>query len=65
MTTDAITTEALPDVRRTFGLLAKDKEAIVTVIRELPTGNLDALPPITQLTEIRVETNGAIQVVDR
>ena len=38
---------------------------IVKVIREIQSGNLNALPPITQLSEIRVETNGAIQVVGR
>ena len=38
---------------------------IVKVIREIKAGNLDTLPPITQLSEIRVETNGAIQVVER
>lgn len=38
---------------------------IVKVIREVQSGRLTSLPPITQLTEIRVETNGAIQVVDR
>jgi ABC-type uncharacterized transport system substrate-binding protein len=38
---------------------------IVKMIREVKAGNLDALPPITQLSEIRVETNGAIQVVER
>lgn len=31
--TDALTTEALPDVRRVLGLLAKGKEAVFTVIR--------------------------------
>lgn len=38
---------------------------IVKVIREVKAGNLDDLPPISQLSEIRVETNGAIQVVVR
>lgn len=38
---------------------------IVKVIREIQGGNLDSIPPITQLSEIRVATNGAIQVVDR
>jgi ABC-type uncharacterized transport system substrate-binding protein len=38
---------------------------IVKVIREIQSGKLDAVPPITQLSEIRVETNGAIQVVER
>ena len=38
---------------------------IVKMIREVKAGNLTNLPPITQLSEIRVETNGAIQVVER
>ena len=38
---------------------------IVKVIREIKSGRLAELPPITQLSEIRVETNGAIQVVER
>jgi len=38
---------------------------IVRVIREIKSGRLDGLPQITQLSEIRVETNGAIQVVER
>ena len=38
---------------------------IVKVIREVKSGNIDAVPPITQLSEIRVLTSGAIQVVDR
>jgi ABC-type uncharacterized transport system substrate-binding protein len=38
---------------------------IVKVIREVQSGRLESLPPITQLSEIRVETNGAIQVVER
>ena len=38
---------------------------IVKVIREIKSGRLEELPPITQLSEIRVETNGAIQVVER
>ena len=38
---------------------------IVRVIREVKSGNIDALPPITQLSEIRVLTSGAIQVVGR
>lgn len=38
---------------------------IVKVIREIQSGRLAGLPPITQLSEIRVETNGAIQVVER
>jgi len=38
---------------------------IVKVIREIKSGRLAGLPPITQLSEIRVETNAAIQVVER
>lgn len=38
---------------------------IVKVIREIKSGRLAGLPPITQLSEIRVETNGAIQMVER
>jgi ABC-type uncharacterized transport system substrate-binding protein len=38
---------------------------IVKVIREIKSGRLAELPPITQLSEIRVETNGTIQVVER
>ena len=38
---------------------------IVKVIREIKSGKLAELPPITQLSEIRVETNGTIQMVER
>ena len=38
---------------------------IVKVIRQIQAGDLDRIPPITQLSEIRVETNGAVQVVER
>lgn len=38
---------------------------IVRVIREVQSGNFESLPPITQLSEIRVLTSGAIQVVGR
>lgn len=38
---------------------------IIKVIREIKSGRLTGLPPITQLSEIRVETNGTIQVVER
>jgi hypothetical protein len=38
---------------------------IVRVIREVQSGHLESLPPITQLSEIRVETNGTVQVVER
>ncbi len=38
---------------------------IVKVIREVQSGNFQSLPAITQLSEIRVLTSGAIQMVDR
>ncbi len=38
---------------------------IVKVIREVQSGNLESLPPITQLSEIRVFTGNTIQVVER
>lgn len=38
---------------------------IVRVIREVQSGNLESLPPITQLSEIRVFTGNTIQVVER
>jgi len=38
---------------------------IIKVLREIQDGNLAEVPPITQLSEIRVVTNGAVQVVDR
>jgi ABC-type uncharacterized transport system substrate-binding protein len=38
---------------------------IVKVIREVQSGNFETLPAITQLSEIRVLTSGAIQMVDR
>jgi ABC-type uncharacterized transport system substrate-binding protein len=38
---------------------------IVKVIREVQTGNFQSLPAITQLSEIRVLTSGAIQMVGR
>lgn len=38
---------------------------IVRVIREIQAGKIEAIPAITQLSEIRVATKGAVQVVDR
>ncbi len=38
---------------------------IVKVIREIQAGGLARVPPITPLSEIRVETNGAVQMVER
>jgi len=40
-------------------------ETIVKVIRQIQLGDLEKIPDITQLSEMRVETNGRIQVVDR
>ena len=40
-------------------------ETIVGIVRKIQAGDLDRIPPITQLTEIRVKTNGAAQVVQR
>lgn len=40
-------------------------ETIIKVIRQIRAGNLSRIPPITQLSEIRVVTNDAIQVVER
>ena len=38
---------------------------IIKVIRQIRAGNLSRIPPITQLSEIRVVTSDAIQVVER
>jgi hypothetical protein len=40
-------------------------ETIVKIVRAIHTGGLDSIPPITQLSEIRVKTNGDAQVVQR
>jgi len=40
-------------------------ETIVNVIRQIQADGLSAVPPITRLSEIRVETNSTIQVVER
>ena len=40
-------------------------ETIVAIVRRIQAGELDRIPPITQLTEIRVRTNGSAQVVQR
>jgi ABC-type uncharacterized transport system substrate-binding protein len=40
-------------------------ETIVKVIRQIRAGNLNSVPPITQLSEIRVLSNDTIQVVER
>jgi len=38
---------------------------IIKVIQQIRAGNLNLIPPITQLSEIRVVTSDAIQVVER
>ena len=38
-------------------------ETIVGIIREIEAGRIDSIPPITQLSEIRVTTNDTTQVV--
>jgi ABC-type uncharacterized transport system substrate-binding protein len=40
-------------------------ESIIKVIHQIRAGNLSLIPPITRLSEIRVVTNDAIQVVER
>lgn len=63
-----VPTESMLELGATLSMstVAADiARTIVKVIREVQSGRLTSLPPITQLTEIRVETNGAIQVVDR
>ena len=40
-------------------------ETITEVIRQIQAGNLDQVPPISPLSEIRVQTNDSIQVVER
>lgn len=46
--------------------LASDiAEAIVKVVRQIQAGKLARVPPITQLTEMRVRTNDTVQVVRR
>ena len=49
-----------------FSTVAADIAAtIVNIIRQIQSGELDQVPSITQLSEIRVETNGTLKVVDR
>lgn len=38
---------------------------IADVIRQIQAGNIEQVPPISALSEIRVQTNDTIQVVDR
>jgi ABC-type uncharacterized transport system substrate-binding protein len=46
--------------------LASDiAETIVNVVRQIQDGNLARIPPITQLSEMRVRTNDTAQVVRR
>ena len=46
--------------------LASDiAETIVNVVRQIQDGNLARIPPITQLTEMRVRTKETVQVVGR
>lgn len=40
-------------------------ETITKVIRQIQAGKIKQVPPITQLSEIRVKTNDTIQIVDR
>jgi len=40
-------------------------DTIIKVIRRIEAGDLEKIPPITSLSEIRVKTNGAVQVADR
>lgn len=40
-------------------------ETIVKVVRAIQAGDLDSVPPITQLSEIRVRTSADVQVVQR
>ena len=40
-------------------------DTIVRVVRMIDAGNLDRIPPITQLSEIRVKTNSTAPVVQR
>ena len=63
-----VPTESMLELGATLSIstVAADiARTIVKVIREVQSGNFEALPPITQLSEIRVLTSGAIQVVGR
>jgi ABC-type uncharacterized transport system substrate-binding protein len=40
-------------------------ESIVKIVRAIQAGKIDRIPPITRLTEIRVNTNGSVPVVQR
>ncbi len=46
--------------------LASDiAKTIVEVVREIQAGNIARIPPITQLSELRITTNDTVQVVRR
>ncbi len=46
--------------------LASDiAETIVELVRQIQAGKLARIPPITQLSEMRVRTNDTAQVVSR
>lgn len=46
--------------------LASDiAETIVEVVRQIQAGKLSRIPPITQLSEMRVRTSGTVQAVSR
>ena len=38
---------------------------IANVVRKIQRGDIDRVPPITQLSEITIKTSGAAQVVKR
>lgn len=40
-------------------------KTIVKVVRQIQAGNLEQVPPISELSEILIKTNDAIQVADR
>ena len=40
-------------------------DTIVKVLRRIQAGDLERVPPISRLSEIRVTTNGAVRVADR
>jgi hypothetical protein len=40
-------------------------ETITKLVRQIQAGNIGIIPPISPLSEIRVQTKETIQVVDR
>jgi hypothetical protein len=40
-------------------------ETITKLVRQIQAGNIGKIPPISPLSEIRVQTKDTIQVVDR